>query len=218
MKQLLSLLVITTLTLISCSTEETITEQTDSNSKMLESFVVKRNADGNYVLTTNVQEGVGTIYYDNTVKNQVYLITDNNATRNSLNHNYNVINNQLSIEFVAENNTLQPKLSIVDNNTTNRTTDYGLLNTYSLTSNDDGTIQLNFEVKDGVDVSFGYNENENINDIYLIEDTNATDVSFSKNYATEADGTLRIDFIQSDDSSRESDTKKPRIIYDCPTC
>ncbi|HHB52477.1 MAG TPA: hypothetical protein ENK75_05485 [Saprospiraceae bacterium] len=214
MKHLLGLLTLL-LMITSCSTEENINEQVNSNDRMLESFIVKKNADGSYALTTNVRDGVGTLFYDDAVENQVHLVVDNTTARNSKTHNYDVTDKHLNITFISEDENNQPKLSIEDDNTqsTSRTTDFGLLNTYAIVSNEDGSIQLDFEVKDGVDVSFGYNDNENVNDIYLVENANATNVSYSKNYAAEADGSLRIDFIQTTATSRETDTKKPRIVF-----
>jgi len=208
-----------TLMLASCSTEDAAIESTDANNKALESFVIKRNSDGSYALTTNVTEGTGTIYFDDAIQNEVHLIADGTASRNSLVHNYNVKDNALNIAFVAEDDSPQPSIRIMDDNTdnsTSRDTDFGLLNTYSLVSNEDGTIQLNFEVKNGVDVAFGYNDAESINDVYLTENINATQLNYSKNYSKETDGTLRIDFVQANTTSREedTDTKKPRIMFD----
>ncbi len=77
--------------------------------------------------------------------------------------------------------------------------------------NQDGTAQLDFKVETGVDVAFGYNEAENINDIYLTEGA-STQLDYSKTYNKEADGSLRIDFVQTADKANE--TKKPRVIFD----
>jgi hypothetical protein len=217
MKRLFLSLFATALLFASCSTEEAMIEPTDSNSKLLESFIVKRNSDGSYALSTTVTDGAGTIYFDDATNNEIHLVTDGTTSRNSLEHNYDIVDNKLNISFVSENNTPQPKIQIIDDNTasaTSRDTDYGLLNTYSVTYQEDGTIQLNFEVKNGVDVVFGYNYDENINDVYLTEDANATQLNYSKNYSKEADGTLRIDFVQANYNSRDTDTKKPRVMFD----
>lgn len=219
MKQLLFSFFAITLMLASCSTEDVAIETTDSNSKMLESYTVKRNSDGSYTLITNVTEGTGTVYFDDGVNNEVHLVADGTSNKNSLTHSYDIKDDELNITFIAENESTQPRIRIIDDNTnyaTTRDADLGLLNTYSLVSNEDGTIQLNFEVKNGVDVAFGYNDTENTNDVYLTEDTNATQLNYSKNYDKETDGSLRIDFVQADNTSRETDTKKPRIIFDDP--
>ncbi len=222
MKQLLLSLLTISLFLTACSSEETVTEQANANNKMLKSFVVKKNADGSYVLTTQVTDGVGAIYYDDAIENQVHLVKDAANNKNSLIHNYDIADEQLKIQFISEDASANSSLTIYDDGKSeaNRATDYGLLNNYSITANEDGTIQLNFEVKSGVAVNFGYNDGENINDIYLSENPDASDVSFSKSYSTESDGSLRIDFVQpASATSRESDTRKPRVIYDdCPTC
>ena len=216
MKRLFLGLFATTLLFASCSTEEVLIEPTDSNNKLLESFVVKRNSDGSYALSTTVTDGTGTMYFDDVKNNEIHLVADGTASRNSLQHNYDVIDNELNISFVSENNTAQTKITIIDDNTstTSRENDFGLLNTYSVAYQEDGTIQLNFEVKSGVDVAFGYNDAESINDVYLTEDAGATQLNYSRNYSKENDSTLRIDFVQADYSSRSSDLKKPRMMFD----
>lgn len=216
MKKLLFSLLAVSLMMASCSTEDVASETTDSNSKMLESFTVKRNTDGSYTLITNVSDGTGTMYFDDAIQNEVHLIADGASNRNSLTHNYDVMDNQLNLAYVSEEEGQQPTIRIIDDNTvsTSRDADFGLLNTYSIVSNEDGTIQLNFEVKSGVDVAFGYNNTESVNDVYLTEDVDATQLSYSKSYNKETDGSLRIDFVQANNTSRDTDTKKPRIIMD----
>ncbi len=217
MKRLFLGLIATAFLFTSCSTEEVMIESTDSNNKMLESFVVKRNSDGSYALSTTVTDGTGTMYFDDSRNNEIHLIADETTSRNSLEHNYDVIDNELNIAFVSENNTPQPKIRIIDDNTTSnssRENDFGLLSTYSVEYQENGTIQLNFQVESGVDVAFGYNDAESINDVYLTEDVDATQLNYSRNYSKENDGTLRIDFVQSDYDSRSSDLKKPRVMFD----
>jgi len=217
MKKLLFGFLAISLMLVSCSTEDVAQETTDTNNKMLESFTVKRNSDGSYALTTNVSDGANAVYFDDVKDNEVHIVTDAVSNRSSLQHNYDVVDNELNIAFVSENDATQPTIKIIDDNTasaSSRDSDYGLLNTYSIDYHEDGTIELNFEVKNGVDVAFGYNDTESINDVYLSEDVNATQLNYSKQYTKETDGSLRIDFIQADYTSREIDTKKPRFIID----
>ncbi len=209
MKHLLLGFIATTLMLTSCSTEEMITDVDDTNNKMLESFEIKRNMDGSYALTHEVKEGVAVDYSDAKTQNEVFLYSNENAQKTQGNRNYNVENNRLNLVFTDEYNNNLPQIDIVDDNTTEKA-NLDLLDTYSMVFNQDGTVQLNFKVETGVDVAFGYNYDENINDIYLTEG-GSTQLNYSKNYSKEADGSLRIDFVQTTEE-KSTETKKPRVI------
>jgi len=210
MKHLFLGFVAIALLLTSCATEETITEINDTNSNLLESFEIKRNADGSYALTHEVTEGVSIDYATDKSQHEVYFYTGGEANKTNLSQTFNVNDNQLNIVFKDENNTDLPELIIFDDNTLEKSNDLYLLDTYSVLHLEDGSVQVNFTVEEGVNVSFGYNTDENINNIYLTEG-NATQVDYSKNYSKEADGSLRVDFIQT--LSKASEIKKPRVAF-----
>ncbi len=210
MKHLFLGFVAIALLLTSCATEETITDINDTNSNLLESFEIKRNADGSYALTHEVTEGVSIDYATDKSQHEVYFYTGGEANKTNLSQTFNVNDNQLNIVFKDENNTDLPELIIFDDNTLEKSNDLYLLDTYSVLHLEDGSVQVNFTVEEGVNVSFGYNTDENINNIYLTEG-NATQVDYSKNYSKEADGSLRVDFIQT--LSKASEIKKPRVAF-----
>ena len=210
MKHLFLGFVAIALMLTSCATEETITDINDTNSNLLESFEIKRNADGSYALTHEVTEGVSIDYATDKSQHEVYFYTGGEANKTNLSQTFNVNDNQLNIVFKDENNTDLPELIIFDDNTLEKSNDLYLLDTYSVLHLEDGSVQVNFTVEEGVNVSFGYNTDENINNIYLTEG-NATQVDYSKNYSKEADGSLRVDFIQT--LSKASEIKKPRMAF-----
>lgn len=209
MKHLLLGFVAITLLLVSCSPEEVMMNPDETNNKMLESFEIKRNTDGSYALTHEVKEGVAVEYSDEKEQNEIFLYANDAARKTQSNRNYDVENNRLNLMFTDENNTSLPNVSIEDRNTVAKSDDLDLLDTYSIAFNQDGTVQLDFRVENGVDVAFGYNDAENIHDIYLTEG-NSTQLDYSKNYNKDADGGLRVDFVQATDKSTE--TKKPRVI------
>lgn len=214
MKQFILLLFITPFLLVSCSNDETLND-TNANKNMLESYVIKRNANGSYTLTHVPTSGVGTVYYDDEKVNEVQLYYDEQAVVNTSSKDYNVVNNELRINFVTENSTYQPKIRIMDENT-NEKGAFGLLNDYAFTENPDGTIQLSFEVDENVKVTYGYNNSENTNDIVLSSDANASQKTFTKTFSREDDGTLKIDFVQPKNPGKAEDYKKPRIIVENP--
>jgi len=215
MKQFILLLLITPFLLVSCSTDDAAVATQNTTEKMLESYVIKRNANGSYTLTHVANDGVGTVYYDDEKANEVQLYYDEQAILTSLSKDYLVTNNELKINFVTEDGMYQPKIRIMDENTTEKGA-FGLLNDYAFTENPDGTIQLSFEVDANVKVAYGYNNSENTNDIVLSSDANASQKTFTKTFSREDDGTLKIDFIQPKNpgKSDDSDYKKPRIIWD----
>jgi len=202
----------TLLFLSSCSTDELINQNVENvNAKMLESFEIYRNADGSYALTHEVSEGVNVDYSNDKTQNEVYFYSDVTTKNTTSSQNYTIENNQLNIVFKDENNSKLPNLSIVDDNTSEKNNNLSLLNTYSILYNQDGTIQVDFEVEKGVAVTFGYNTTEKINDIYLSEG-NATQRNYSKNYEKDPNGNIRVDFVQT--STKSNTIKKPRVIYD----
>jgi len=198
-----------TLLLVSCSPEEVMLNPDETNNKMLESFKIKRNFDGSYALTHEVREGVAVEYTEDKDQNEIFLFSNSNATKSQDSRNYDVENNKLNLIFTDENSASLPKISIEDSNTIEKVDDLDLLDTYSIAFNQDGTVQLDFRVEDGVDVAFGYNYDENIHDIYLSEG-NSTQLDYSKSYEKDADGELRVDFVQAVNKSIA--TKKPRVI------
>ncbi len=207
MKQLLYSLIALTFLLSSCTKEESISID-DTNNKMLESFQIKRNADGSYALTHEVGENVGVDYATNNDQNEIYLYSNLTPEKSSAQNNYKVEENRLNLVFTDENNSRLPAINIYDDDTDMKAGDLGLLNTYSLNYNSDGTVRLDFKVETGVDVSFGYNYDEEIHDVYLSEG-NSTQTDYTKDYETNADGTLKIDFVQT--VAKTTETKKPRV-------
>lgn len=208
MKHLLLGFVAVALFLTSCSPEEVMSDVDDTNNKMLESFEIKRNTDGSYALTHEVREGVASEYTDEKDQNDIFLYSDDAAKKEQATRNYNVEDNKLNLIFTDDNNTSLPQISISDDNTEEKS-ELDLLNTYAIVFNQDGTVQLDFKVETGVDVSYGYNYDEDIHDIYLTEGT-STQLDYSKNYPKDDDGNFRVDFVQMSDKSTE--TKKPRVI------
>lgn len=210
MKYLLLLLSFTPLFFSSCSSDDAITS--DSESKMLESYVIKRNANGSYTLKHNVSQGVNTVYNDDEKNNDVILFFDGKSTQTEFKHDYLMTNNELNINFSSENNSYQPKIKLIDDNS-NQKSDFGLLNDYEMVQNSNGTITLNYVVKPGVNVIYGFDNNENINEIRLVEDSAATQTTYSKVYIKEPNSILKIDFIQPKESKDEgSEVKKPRLF------
>lgn len=210
MKHLVYLVLVLPLFFTSCSQDDTQLETT--NDKMLESFVIKRNANGSYTLTHEVSSGVNTVYYDEENTKEVQLFFDGKSVSKKYSRDYNVTNNELNINIKTENNSRNPQIKIVDDNTFAKGA-YGLLDDYTVRENADGTVELSFVVDPGVSVKYGFNEAEGINDIYLAPDVNASETTFTKVYTRNVDGSLKVDFVQQNLTKEEGeDYKKPRLI------
>lgn len=215
MKHFLLLLFFTPLFFLSCSSDDALTSNNEA--KMLDSYVIKRNANGSYTLKHVVYQGVNTVYNDDEKNNNVILYFDGKATQTEFNRNYLVTNKELNINFSTENNTYQPQIKLLDDNTGQRS-DFGLLNDYEIVQNADGSVTVNYVVEAGVKVVYGFDAAENINEIRLEKDSNATQTNYSKTYIKDNNTQLKIDFIQPENNKVEDDTdrkaKKPRIIIE----
>lgn len=190
MKNLLFGFLAITLTLASC-TKETVMEIPDAtDASLLKSFMVTRNIDGSYAVSHDVIDGVSTEYLNNKAEKEIFLFDDSNKNKSVTNTNYNVENNTLDFRFTDENESSLPIITITDSNTIEKSDSEFLLDTYSFSYNDDGTLELVFEVNDGVAVTFDDN-----NEIHLVEGA-STDTNFTKTYTEDADGSIFIQFVQ----------------------
>lgn len=214
MKKLFTLLTIA-MVIASCNKETAVLEQ--ENTKMLESYIIKRNANGSYTLNHQVSEGVVTQYVDGDKINEVQLYYSAYAQHTNYSHDYNVTNNELQIKFLSQDNVKHSKIRIIDDNTADvqGKESLGLLKDYTIVENANGTYQLSFEVEQGVSINFDYDATQKLNNVYLTPDTQSVQTTFSVNYSKENDGTLKIDFVQPITEKGESnDMRKPRILMD----
>ena len=212
MKKLVLLLILVSLFVVSCTTETEIVDQTNE-SNMLESYVVKRNADGSYTLTYQVAEGVGSTYYENVKENSIELYFNGSKSVSTASRDYNINNNELKINFVTENNSFSPKIKIIDDNTGTKGA-YGLLHDYTVSELDENTVAIDYQVDSGVRVEVSYDAVEQINNIKLVPDAGATKTNFTTTFHKESDGSLKVDFLQpaENKSTDDIDYKKPRLV------
>jgi hypothetical protein len=114
-------------------------------------------------------------------------------------------------------------ITIEDDNLTlakNSAKNEEMLSEYSIFSNEDGTINLDFIVKNKVSVEFVYNEIENIYEIHL-EKGKSNETDFSRSFTKNDGKPLKIDFVnhfsngnlsKGSDSSKKTIRRKPRAI------
>ena len=96
-----------------------------------------------------------------------------------------------------------------------------MLSEYSVSSNEDGTFTLDFEVNKNVKVDFVYNDDKEIHEVHL-EAGKTSKTTYSTTLTKEERKVLRIDFVnhinaQSKSASKEGELtvrRKPRVAVD----
>lgn len=208
------------LVLTSCSSEDSSLIN-DQNSKLLKTFKVKKDATGAYSVDFNVSDNtkVDEIFsaQDNVI--QYFLYPSRMKTENNISEDLAINDNQIKIGFVDTQNDNSPMVTIKDDiKFANKSLVLVKLNSYNLMSNEDGTFDLNFKVKNNTNVSFSYNEEINTYEVHL-EDGKGGGTEFSRNLAKEDGQLLKIDFITHFNSlgaksNQLAFERKPRVIID----
>jgi hypothetical protein len=221
MKKISLLLVLgVSLILSSCSGEDSSLPN-DQNSKLLKTFKVKKDATGAYSVDFNVSDNtkVDEIFnlQDNTL--QYFLYPTRMKTENNISEDLVINDNQIKIGFVDTQNDNSPVVTIKDDiKFANKSVVLAKLTSYNLTSNEDGSFDLNFKVKNKTNVSFSYNEEINTYEVHL-EDGKGGETEFSRNLAKEEGKLLKIDFVTHFNSfgaksNQLAFERKPRVIID----
>lgn len=224
--KLLSLFLASAFVLSSCSNNETLLPETAKTS-LLKSYKVKRDASGAYSVDFNLAENTKSNKVKNieTNSNDFHLYESDFSSAKRQSEELIIDGNKLSVGFVDTNTGKNPYITIEDENvflanTAAKKTE--MLNEYSISSNEDGTFNLDFSVNNKVSVDFIYNEDNGIYEIHL-EEGKSSETSFSRNLVNKDDKVLKIDFIHhltKDTAAKgytlESETtkRKPRIVVD----
>ena len=194
---LLSLVIAVTFVFTSCSSNESL-ELENPNASLLNSYTVKRDASGAYSLDYNLNDNA-TVDNVKDVKNntnQIFLYSSENQTGKKITQNLTIDGEQLKISFVDTKSNVNNTLIIFDDNAAlSKSEDItNKLQDYNITSNNDGTYTLDFNVSDNVRVDFVYNENIDTYEIHL-EDGEGNGTSFSRVLEKEVGKDLKFDFV-----------------------
>ena len=223
--KLLSLFFLSVVVLSACSNDENLLTETEQKNS-LKSYKVKRDASGAYFLDYELENDVKSQSIKNleTNVNEFHLYPsefENNQRRQS--EELFIDGNQLNIGFIDSRMDRKSNITIEDDNITlakNSAKNEEMLSEYSVFSNEDGTINLDFTVKNKVSVEFVYNEIENIYEIHL-EKGNSNEADFSRSFTKNEGEVLRIDFVnhfsngnlsKGTDLSENTIRRKPRTI------
>ncbi|AOW17103.1 hypothetical protein LPB03_06350 [Polaribacter vadi] len=216
----LTLATIITLVFTSCSNEETLLSN-DLNSKLLKSYKVKRDATGAYSIDYDLYDNAIVAKNTNSSLNEFSLYSTDKETPKKLDETLLINNNQLKIGFIDNNTNKKQYVTVFDDDITlsKKSADKSFLESYNITSNDDGIYTLDFTIKNNSDVTFVFNEEKRTYEIHLEKGKNS-ETTFERTFEKEEGEVLKIDFVNHiPNTSAKSDgnevlIKKPVIIID----
>ncbi len=215
--KLVTLFIASAFALSSCSNDETLTVPNE-NAALLKTFKVKRDASGAYSTEFETNSNVKVDKVTNQDVNEFHLYESDFESFQKQSEELFIDGNKLSVSFIDTNTDKKPYISIEDDNITLAKSN-SMLKEYSVSSGQEGSVNLAFNVSPQVTVDFVYNEDDNIYEIHL-EKGKSTNTSFSRNLTKLEGEVLKIDFINhTDDTSAKTilakeliKRRKPRIL------
>ena len=201
----------------SCTTNDVDFEMPQES--LLKSYKLKRDASGAYSIDYNVADNTvsDTRKSLNSLTNEIHLSKSILDSEKKYREEFSLENDKLQIGFFDAESGKKSRLMIEDENITfAKGNSTNFLKTYGLATNDDGTIQLDFEVNSNVTTEFVYDEDLGVYEVHLRKGT-AIDKVFSRALTIPDTGVLKLDFVNHKYSGKglaETTTRKPVIIID----
>jgi hypothetical protein len=199
----------------SCSTDETLLQE-EQSLDLLKSYTIQRDASGAYSLDYNLN---GNVEVDNvtdvqTNTNEIFLYSSNNESSRKVSQDLYIDQSQIKVGFVDTNSDKNATITVLDNDIQMSKSRNERLETFGLTSNTDGSFDLDFKVIDGVAVEFIYDGDKNVYEVHLNEDAKASQSKFLQTFTTEKGVALNIEFVNNaiTTNSRVSAIRRPVII------
>lgn len=214
---LITLLALITIGFSSCSSEDDLLIQETSSEDFLKSFSVNKDSGGQFSLNYQLGDGVAADqekdYKTNT--NNIYLYSSQVQTRSIYNDRLAIQDGQLRVNFRNTSNNKIYTITLQDDDiqTSKDSNDNEYIDSYGISGNEDGSYDLDFRVKDGVSVEFLYNGDDDIYEVHLRDDANASQLDFSQTYTKQEGMTLKIDFVNHS-NGKSTATRKPRASVD----
>lgn len=214
---LITLLALITIGFSSCSSEDDLLIQETSSEDFLKSFSVNKDSGGQFSLNYQLGDGVAADqekdYKTNT--NNIYLYSSQVQTRSIYNDRLAIQDGQLRVNFRNTSNNKIYTITLQDDDiqTSKDSNDNEYIDSYGISGNGDGSYDLDFRVKDGVSVEFLYNGDDDIYEVHLRDDANASQLDFSQTYTKQEGMTLKIDFVNHS-NGKSTATRKPRASVD----
>ncbi len=202
----------------SCSTNETDLDFPQES--LLKKAQLKRDASGAYSVEYVVAENTvsETRTNINSLNNEYHLSKVGFDTKDQYREDLSLNDNKLRIGFFDNETGKSVKLTVSDENITfAKGSPTEFLTSYGLTTNNDGTIQLDFTVNDNVVTEFVYNEDLAVHEVHLSKGM-STERNFSRSLTIPDTGVLKLDFVNhkflGKSTSLEVTDKKPQIIWE----
>lgn len=163
--------VVASLVFSSCSSDETFMPE-EQSTELFKTYQLKRDANGAYSLDINVEDNVNISEVKNTADNtnEFHLSASDAKVAQKSDYGSNLWfdNETFKIEFISENSSKKPSISIVDDNAKFATkANSKLLKEFSVTKNEAGSYDLDFTVINKINVDFVYDSEKNIHEIHL---------------------------------------------------
>lgn len=199
----------------SCSTDETLLQE-EQSLDLLKSYTIQRDASGAYSLDYNLN---GNVEVDNvtdvqTNTNEIFLYSSNNESSRKVSQDLYIDQSQIKVGFVDTNSDKNASITVLDNDIQMSKSRNERLETFGLTSNTDGSFDLDFKVIDGVAVEFIYDGDKNVYEVHLNEDAKASQSKFLQTFTKENGVALNIEFVNNaiTTNSRVSAIRRPVVI------
>jgi hypothetical protein len=201
----------------SCSTDELDIESTPE--ALLKQIELKRDANGVYSIAYLVSNKTLSVTQEDITSNtkEFHLSKVAFDTQEQYTESLELNNNRLSVGFFEDIIGESTQFEIEDENISfakGGATEF--LKTYGLTTNYDGTLQLDFEVEDNVATTFLYNKLLGIYEVHLRKGTSAQKV-FSLAVDIPITKIIKIDFVNHrlfGKGTVQRKERKPRVVYD----
>ena len=215
MTRIVSTILFLALVFTSCSNDESIDNaiSTSTTEAQLKTYTLSRDANGNYTIDYELNDytTVDVLTNEKSSTNDFYLSTGKTTTEKKGTKNLLFEDDYLKVGFYDD--TAVTKGFIVEDDSDITATDNDtFLESYSIQNLGDDTYQVDFKVKEGVAVSYEYNEEDNIYEIQLRKGVSKTQ-EFSTTFTKSFDS-FKIDFVNYPSGAAKliRPIKKPRVI------
>jgi hypothetical protein len=199
----------------SCSTSET--DFKIPQEPLLKQVKLQRDAFGAYSVDYVVANNTASDVYKNmnSLTNEIHLSKVNQDTKDQYRSEFSLENNTLRVGFFDNETGKKMEFSIEDENITfAKGSVTKFLKEYSLSTNKDGSIQLDFEVNNNITTNFVYNKDIATYEVHLAKGSSSESI-FSRTLTIPDTGVLKLDFVNHNLLGKglaETTERKPAII------
>lgn len=205
----------------SCTQEDSTFLQEPSAEDLLKSFKLNKSSKGDYSLDYQLNNGASSTneidVKNNT--NNIYLYSSENEAKSVRSEQLNLQNGEFKISFKdTENENNNYSISVFDKDlTTNKSeneSDFEYLNSFGITTNEDGTYTMDFSINDGVAVDYVFDADNNIYEIHL-SPGQSSQSDFVTNFTKEENESMEIAFVSnSNGEAKTSSSRRPVVVFD----